>query len=442
MSRRPSRHGRGPKKPRIKLPPPATVDIEKLESHGDGAGLAPDGKRVYVPNTLPGDRVQIEFIANRGDGYAARVTEFLEQMPRRDVDCPVFETCGGCQLQHVPDADYLAWKSDTVRMAFARQGLDANIRPLVSAPLSSRRRTTIKVKRTSGGVILGFNAAQSDQIVDIDHCPRLTEPLNRLIAPIRSLSEKLLPTNGAARFAITDIGANALDVVIETDVELDLERLEILSEFAHAHQISRITRKSSDNLLEPVIELKSVAVTLAGARVPLPPDSFLQPSVEGERILTDLVINSASSAAHVIDLYAGVGTFSVPLAKSAKSVLAIDGASHQIGALQAAINQDVKLANIKTETRDLQRNALVSSELNHADAIIFDPPRGGAKEQSFEIAQSSVSLIIAVSCNPATMARDLRCLVDGGYEIDHVTPVDQFPMSYHVEAVAVLRRLQ
>jgi len=440
MSRRPSRRGRGAKKPRVKLPPPATVDIETLESHGDGAGLAPDGKRVYVPCTLPGDRVQIEFVASRGDGYAARATGFLEQMPRRDADCPVFETCGGCQLQHVPVPDYQTWKLDTVSKALGRQGIETNIRPLISAPLSSRRRTAIKVKRTSGGVIIGFNAAQSDQIVEIDHCPRLTGPLNALIAPIRSLSEKLLPTNGAARFAITDTGANTLDIVIETDVELDLERLETLSEFAHAHQISRITRKSSDNLLEPVIELKSITVNLAGARVPLPPDSFLQPSVEGERILTDLVISAASDAAHVIDLYAGVGTFSVPLAKTAKSVLAIDGESHQIAALQAAINQNVKLANIKTETRDLQRNALVPSELNHADVIVFDPPRGGAKEQAFEIAQSSVPLVIAVSCNPATMARDLRCLIDGGYDIEYITPVDQFPMSYHVEAVAILRR--
>lgn len=442
MSRRPSRRGRGDKKPRVKLPPPATVDIETLESHGDGAGLAPDGKRVYVPCTLPGDRVQIEFVASRGDGYAARATGFIEQVPRRGVDCSVFETCGGCQLQHVPVAYYQAWKSDTVKTALGRQGIEPDIRPLISAPLSSRRRTTIKVKRTSGGVIIGFNAAQSDQIVDIDHCPRLIDPLNRLITPIRNLSEKLLPTNGAARFAITNTGANALDVVIETDVELDLERLEILSEFAHAQQISRITRKSSDNLLEPVIELKPINVNLAEVRVPLPPDSFLQPSSEGERILTELVTRATSGAVHVIDLYAGVGTFSVPLAKTAKSVLAIDGASHQIGALQSAINQDVKLANIKTETRDLQRNALVPSELNHADAIIFDPPRAGAKEQSFEIAQSSVPLVIAVSCNPATMARDLRCLIDGGYEIEYITPVDQFPMSFHVEAVAVLKRVQ
>lgn len=440
MSRRPLRRGRGAKKSKIKLPPPAIIDIETLESHGDGAGYAPDGKRVYVPRTLPGDRVKVQFVANRGDGYAARAIDFLETIPRREADCPVFNTCGGCQLQHVPTADYEIWKSDTIRTALGRQGLEPDIRPLLSSPLSSRRRSAMKVIKTSNGVLIGYNAAQSDQIVDIDHCPRLTAPLNELIAPLRTLSEKVLPANGSARLAVTDAGPNTVDLVIETDIELDLERLEIFSEFAHAHQISRITHKSKDNLLEPVIELKSVTVNLAGANVPLPPDSFLQPSSEGEHLLTELVIDAATVGGHVIDLYAGVGTFSVPLAKVAKSVLAIDGASHQIAALQTAINQNVKLANIKTETRDLQRNAMMPSELNHADVIVFDPPRVGAKEQAFEIAQSTVPLVIAVSCNPATMARDLRCLVDGGYEIEHITPVDQFPMSYHVEAVAVLKR--
>lgn len=440
MSRRPLRRGRGGKKPRITLPPPAVIDIETLESHGDGAGRAPDGKRVYVPNTLPGDRAEVTFVANRGDGYAARATGFLDQKPRRDADCPVFETCGGCQLQHVPEQDYLNWKSEVLRAALARQGLDPDIRPLISAPLSSRRRATVKVQKTINGVVLGYNAAQSDQIVDIDHCPRLIGSLNALLEPLRELSDQLLPANKGARFAMTDTGTGAIDLMVETDIELDLERLETLSAFAHEHKVSRITLKSSNNLLEPVIELKPVMISLSGFNIPLPPDSFLQPSLDGERILTDLVMDAASGCQDVIDLYAGVGTFTVPLAGIAKNVLAIDGAAHQIAALQAAINLNVKLANTKTETRDLQRNPLIAAELNNADVVVFDPPRAGAKEQAFEIAQSSVPTVIAVSCNSATMARDLRCLVDGGYDIEYVTPVDQFPMSYHVEAVALLKR--
>lgn len=440
MSRRPSRRGPGKQKKQVKLPPPAVIEIETLESHGDGAGMGPDGKRVYVPSTLPGDRVEVEFVAIRGDGYAARVQLFINQVDRRQPDCDVFDVCGGCQLQHVPEDDYRAWKLGNVRTALARQGLDPEIRPIQMTPLASRRRSTFAVKKTQQGVLIGYNGAQSNQIVDINHCPRLIDPLNRLIGPLRALAEGLLPANGGARFGLTQSRGDSIDLMIETDVELSLAHLEMLSAFAHDHHISRITRKSSDNLIEPIIELKPVKVTLSDIEVPLPADSFLQPSFEGERALTDLVLEAARGCQHIIDLYAGIGTFSVPLAGMAKSVLAVDGAPHQIAALQAAINGNVKLANIKTETRDLQRNAMMASELNPADLIVFDPPRAGAKEQAFEISQSDVPRVIAVSCNPATMARDLRALVDGGYQIEHVTPVDQFPMSYHVEAVAVLIR--
>jgi 23S rRNA (uracil1939-C5)-methyltransferase len=440
MSRRPSRRGRSKQKKQIKLPSPAVIEIESLESHGDGAGEGADGKRVYVPSTLPGDRVEVEFVAIRGDGYAARAKSFVNQVPRRQPDCDVFDVCGGCQLQHVPEDDYKSWKSNNVKTALGRQGLEPEIRPLQITPLASRRRSAFTAKKMQKGVLIGYNSSQSNQIIDINHCPRLIEPLNRLIGPLRALANGLLPANGDARFALTQSTCDSIDLMIETNVDLSLEHLETLSAFAHEHNISRITRKSSNNLIEPIIELIPVMVPLSDVKVPLPADSFLQPSVEGERTLTNLVLEAASGCQHVIDMYAGIGTFSVPLAGMAKSVLAVDGAPHQIAALQAAINGNVKLANIITETRDLQRNAMMASELKQADLIVFDPPRAGAKKQAFEISQSDVPKVIAVSCNPATMARDLRALVDGGYQIEHVTPVDQFPMSYHVEAVALLSR--
>ena len=441
MSRRPSRRGRGKQKKKITLPPPAIIEIETLESHGDGAGVGPDGKRVYVPSTLPGDHVEVAFNATRGDGYAGRAQSFVNQVDRRQPDCDVFDVCGGCQLQHVPEDDYKAWKSNNVRTALARQGLEPEIRAIQMTPLSSRRRSTFKAKKTQQGVLIGYNSAQSNQIVDIDHCPRLIDSLNRLIGPLRKLSDGLLPANAGVRYALTQTIAESIDLMIETDIDLSLAHLEMLSAFAHDHHISRITRKSSDNLIEPIIELKPVKVPLSDVEVPLPADSFLQPSFEGERTLTNLVLEAAHGCQSVIDLYAGIGTFSVPLAGMAKSVLAVDGAPHQIAALQAAINGNVKLANIKTETRDLQRNAMMASELNLVDLIVFDPPRAGAKEQAFEISQSDVPRVIAVSCNPATMARDLRALVDGGFQIEYVIPVDQFPMSYHVEAIALLKRV-
>lgn len=440
MSRRPLRRGRSKKKPRASLPSPTTVTIEKLESKGDGSARLPDGKRVYVPGTLPGDEVEIEFVAAPGDGFSARATNTLKSQERRNSDCPVFMTCGGCQVQHLPEPIYDGWKSDLLKTAFARQGIEADLRPMLRAPLSSRRRVSFSAINTSSGVILGFKSQGSHQIVDIETCPRLRDPLSRLIEPLRILSAIILPKSKDCRFQVTALDGGLVDIVIETERELDLAVLESLSEFTHSHGISRLTRKTADNVLEPIVELKPIVVTIGGVDVPLPPDSFLQPSAEGAKFLTDLVLEGIENTEKIIDLYAGVGTFTFPLLSKAREVLAVDGAHDQIAAIQQASNLTRNVNGVSTLVRDLQRNPLLADELNTADVVVFDPPRAGAREQSHEIAKSEVPRVVAVSCNPATLARDVRILLDGGYTIRHVTPVDQFPMSYHLEAVAVLER--
>lgn len=440
MSRRPLRRGRGKKKSRVKLPPPTTVTIESLESKGVGAATLPDGKRVFVPGVLPDDEVEIEFVAARGDGYSARILNLAKAQERRPPDCPVFMSCGGCQLQHLPDPLYQEWKSGLLLTAFARQGITAEFRPMRRAPLSSRRRVSFSAINTSSGVTLGFKAQGSNQIVDLVDCPRLLGGLNQLIEPLRNLSATIMPKNSSGRFQLTILEGNKLDMVIETDIELDLKALEALSNFAHTNGVTRLTHRTSENFLEPIVELEPVLIKMGGVDVPLPPDSFLQPSTEGAHFLTDLVLETIEHKGTIFDLYAGVGTFTFPLLTKAREVLAVDGAPDQIAAIQSASNQNPNVNGVTTMVRDLQRNPLLADELNKADIVVFDPPRAGAREQSVEIAKSTVPHVIAVSCNPATLARDVRILQDGGYEIRHVTPVDQFPMSYHLEAVAVLER--
>jgi len=175
------------------------------------------------------------------------------------------------------------------------------------------------------------------------------------------------------------------------------------------------------------------------ARIPLPPGAFLQATAQGEEQLSQLVLAAAGEATRVADLFCGIGPFALRLAEQA-SVLAVDSDEQAIRALDRAARAAPGMKPVTTECRDLFRNPLTPRELDRYDSVIFDPPRVGAEAQARELAQSKVPTAVAVSCDPASLARDLAILTAGGYRIERVTPVDQFKYAAHVETVAVLRR--
>ncbi len=175
------------------------------------------------------------------------------------------------------------------------------------------------------------------------------------------------------------------------------------------------------------------------ARVSLPPGSFLQATVAGEETLAALAVKHAGRAKHIADLFCGVGPFALRLAEKSR-VTAYDSDAGAIAALQKAVASTPGLKPVKAETRDLFRRPLVAEELRDFDAVVFDPPRQGAQAQAERLSASKVPVVIAVSCNVATFARDARILIDGGYKIEDVTPVDQFRHTPHIELVARFRR--
>jgi 23S rRNA (uracil1939-C5)-methyltransferase len=171
-----------------------------------------------------------------------------------------------------------------------------------------------------------------------------------------------------------------------------------------------------------------------------PPGGFVQPTAEGEAILVELVMAAVPAGAETAaDLFAGCGTFTFPLAERLQ-VYAAEGAEDSLAALQAAARRSDRAGRIEAELRDLARFPVMADELSGGDVVVFDPPRSGAREQAAEIAASGVPVVIAVSCNPTTFARDARTLVDGGYRLTGATPIDQFPWSGHLELVAVFER--
>jgi 23S rRNA (uracil1939-C5)-methyltransferase len=416
------------------------VMVEEIGARGDGVARH-QGTPVFVPFTVPGDRVRARLGAAREQGRAAALLEVLEPGPgRRPPACPHFGTCGGCALQHVGDDAYKAWKRGLVVTALARRGLaETPVDPLLSVGPGTRRRASLKARRLEDRAVLGFYERASHRVVDVTRCPLLVPRLETLIAPLRDLLGELLGAGETADVEIA-VAANGADVILRSDGALTLARRTRLADFAHAQDLARLSWQTKrDPVPEPVVERRAPEIDFAGVPVALPPGAFLQPSGEGQAHLIDLVSAACEGRAAIADLFAGCGTFALPLSRRAR-VHAVEGDAAMASAMRAAAARAGPGLRLTVEVRDLERRPLAAAELRAYDAVIFDPPRPGAKRQAAEIAKSSVPLVVAVSCNPATFARDARSLCDGGYRIERVAPLDQFLWSPHVELVAVFRR--
>lgn len=405
------------------------VTIERLGHRGEGMARGPDGAPVFVPMTLPGEEIEGE--CRDGRIEAPRI---LRSSPHRvRPDCPHYRACGGCALMHADDGFVAEWKTDVVRAALAAQGLEAAFRPTVTVPANSRRRATLAGRRTKKGAIVGFHARASDTIVAVPEC-RLLHP--DLVALIPRLEE--LVVAGASRKAELDLTLTRSDAGVDLSVRggkpLAPELFSALAAFAERADLARLSWNG-----EPVAARRPATFRMGDAVVVPPPGAFLQASAEAESALVRAVAEAVGSARRITDLFCGVGTFSLPLARGA-DILAVEGDAEMIAALQSAWRATPGLHQLRAEARDLFRRPLLPDELGQFDAVVIDPPRAGAEAQSRELARSGIAVVAAVSCNPVTFARDARILCDAGFRIDWVQVVDQFRWSPHVELVARLVR--
>lgn len=407
-----------------------------------GDGIADHlGAPVYIPFTAPGDRVRVRLGRTRDEGRQAEVVELVEAGARQAPLCPHFGTCGGCALQHLADDAYRRTKETQLRSALAHRGLDADVvEPLVRLPPGTRRRARLALLRPrKGRVLAGFHGRESNAIVDMRVCPVLHPRLVELVAPLRDLAMRLMQP-GEGGFATMTTLESGVDLLLDLPGIPDMAGLEALAEFAHARDLARLAwRGNPKESPTPAAERRPARVIFAGVAVDVPPDSFLQASAEADRALTELVLGGVGAATRVADLYAGLGTFTFALAAKAV-VRAVDGARPAVAALAAGAARAGLGAGVSVEARDLETRPLMVDELRRFDAVVFDPPRAGAKAQAEALAVSTVPCVVAVSCNPATFARDARALVDGGYRLVRVVPVDQFIWSPHVELVAWFER--
>ncbi|HEV8390815.1 MAG TPA: class I SAM-dependent RNA methyltransferase [Dongiaceae bacterium] len=417
------------------------VELVTTAMGGQGDAIADwRGKRAFVPFALPGERVRANLRPAAGGDLTASEIEILAAAPDRIAPpCRHFGTCGGCALQHWAVPAYRAWKIDLVRQALGHRGLALPKRlETVFVPRATRRRAEFAAAKQGAEILLGFHASGSSAIVNQLECPILVPALSELEPRLRGALRALLREGEGADVLATE-SLTGIDLLISADDAPNAARRQALVRFAADSNVARIGWQAKRGTPEPIALLQSPQVRFGEVLVDLPMPSFLQPSAAGEAALKGAILAMIGKPKRIVELYAGCGTFTFDLAKIGK-VHAVEGSKPALAALDQAAKRAQLSGRITTEARDLEHAPLTFQELKTCDALVFDPPRAGAKAQSEMLAKARVKRIVGISCNPATFARDARALVDGGYDLTAMTIVDQFIWSSHVELVAEFRR--
>jgi 23S rRNA (uracil1939-C5)-methyltransferase len=383
-------------------------------------------------------------MGEKGDGLA-RGRAFPRSLPGETVDesgrvqktspdriatfCSVFETCGGCKLQHWAPAPYQAWKRELLVSALAARGLNTDVNPLIDAHGQGRRRVALHVRQVGNAWRAGFMVEGSHALVPIEQCP--------ILAPQLQTVPQVAAAFGRI-FGDCDVLAvladNGIDIAIKATRKLADKAAAQFDSFMRQHAIARIAvnGQTIGQLVPPII-------SMGKARVALPVAGFLQATARGEEVLATLIHQALPKSKNVADLFCGLGPFALRLAET-RSCTAIDSSKPAIVALNFALRNTPGLKPMQAEARDLFQNPLTPAELNEYDAVVLDPPRAGAEAQCKTLAKSKVKRVAYVSCDRQTLARDAAILAEGGYVLERATPVDQFKFSPHLETVAVFIR--
>ena len=405
---------------------PGNLGIVALDTRGDG--VAEGG--ATVPGALPGERARVRFAGRR----AELIEVMKESSERAEPYCPWFGRCGGCAAQHMSDALYRDWKRGLVVEALRRAGVEARVGPLVDAHGAGRRRATFHARFPHGAPDeVGFMRARSHDIVAIDACPLFAPAMAGAVEAARALSADLRGLGKALDIGVTAT-SEGLDVDLRGSGPLELTETRKLTRTADALDLARLSNHGA-----VIVERRPPRVAFGEVRVTLPPGGFLQATEAGETKLAAFAEEALAGARTVADLFCGAGAFALRLARR-HEMHGFDSDGAAIAALERGAAAAQGLRRAVSATRDLFQRPLRADELAAFDGVLFDPPRAGAEAQAREFAASALPLVVAISCNAATFARDARILIDGGYGMGTVIPLDQFRSSPHVEIAAVFRR--
>lgn len=409
-----------------------TLNITRMGLQGDGIAETDNGL-VFVPGTLPGET--IEAVVENG---RAETFELITASPdRQPIFSATYAETGVAPLQYWAQAPYLAFKREIVLAALKKEGIETEVEATIAVPAGTRRRIALHARKgPNGRVVLGFKARKSWRVIELTDCPVSDPALVAILVPLRAVAAPFLDHPKSAPTLHVTVTETGLDVDVTGVEKRSLSADMTARAIAAAHQIN-LARLSLDG--DTLVMARQPRITFGPASVPLPAGGFLQASPEAEAAMVERAVAAVKGCKKVADLFCGAGTFTFPLAQVA-SVTAADSSAASIAALKAGVSTAKGLKTIEAQARDLFRRPMSSYDLKGLDAVVMDPPRAGALEQTQQIPTTKAGVVVSVSCNPVTFARDARVLIDAGFKLDVVTPIDQFLWSTHVELVGIFRR--
>lgn len=414
------------------------LTIDDIGDQGDGIAHL-DKKTIFVDGALTGERVLVELEESKDLVQRAELKEILlESSWRCNPPCLHFNECGGCKLQHMNDDSYSNYKIGRLHRIMTATGIDLpNFMAPVITAAKTRRRARLAARHTKNGIILGFNGWRSNFIVDIEECHVMTPAIMKVVSKLREALSIWLPYGDTCDVQISALH-DGIDVLLIGGPALGMEQREMLAEIAAMLNIAHLSWKKWDRSpAEPIAHMVPIFASFGGTRIPFPPGSFLQATAAGEEALIKFVQSVAKPGQRVLDLFSGLGTFGLSV-EEPKSLLCVDLDGPAIEALELHAR---RTNNMEVELRHLINQPMTPGECDQFDLVIMDPPRGGAKAQTKNLAKSNVPDIIAVSCDPVSFARDAKILVEGGYQMMSILPVDQFLWSTHLECIAHFKKL-
>jgi 23S rRNA (uracil1939-C5)-methyltransferase len=415
------------------------LTIIGLSPKGSGFAMLED-KKVFVPYTVPGDQIRAKLSPQQDGTFQAEIIELLEASPQRVPSaCPHFTICGSCLLQHLSPEAYQSHKIQKIMTALYNQGFEAPpLKELIVLPAGTRRRANFKAVKMQHGVSLGYYQRSSHHIVDTQQCSVVVSEIKNILPALRSLLNGILKVKQKAEVYITST-ISGLDVLFKVEQNFDLSMIlrEKLVDFARLHKLSRLS-VGCGRIEEPIVTFNMPTVAFSGIQVEIDAAGFLQASQLADKVLSEVVSSYLpQSFTKAADLFCGRGTFTFLLAKYAK-VYAAEMDESALKALKKAAM--LHQLSIQTEHRNLFSSPLLPVELNKHHVVVINPPRVGAAKQAKQIALSQVPCVIMISCNPTTFAHDARILKEGGYQLESITPVDQFLWSEHIELVGQFKK--
>lgn len=411
-----------------------TLTIADIGANGDGIAHDDAGATVFVPFTVAGDVVRAAIEKDAQGTLRGKALSFEKQGAGRAAPpCRHFTICGGCALQHLDDPSYRAFKRDHVRAALEKAGVQIpeDMREIF-IPRGTRRRANFAARVSGAHTLIGFHERKSSNVRDVPDCLLITDDVRAVMEGFRPFIADIAGAGGKMDILI-QCADGAREIALTGKIAPGWEAQQALSDALRTLDLARISLRARDyERYEILLEAKAFYKSFESLVVNLAPGAFLQPSAEGEAALIDCVTGGAGDAARVMDLFCGNGTFTGPLMARGCDVTAIDAAPDAIRALASA--------GAKASVRNLFKEPVDAYDLDDQDCVILDPPRSGALEQVRELAKSTVPVIVYVSCNPQSFARDAQILCAAKYRLERLTLVDQFIWSPHTELCAVFKR--